>query len=176
MILEPTPIDGCVVVRAQRHADDRGHFARTWDGDVFREAGLNGAIAQCSVSYNHERGTLRGMHYQAAPHEEAKLVRCTRGAIFDVCLDLRPGSETFRQWHGETLTEANGAALYVPEGCAHGFLTLADATEVFYMISQAYAPEAGRGVRFDDPAFGIAWPAEVRVIHPRDAAYPLVGE
>ena len=174
MNLEPTKIPGCVVVRPERHADDRGHFARTWDGAVLAAAGLNGAVAQCSVSYNHERGTLRGMHYQAAPHEEAKLVRCTRGAVFDVCLDLRPGSPTFRQWHGETLTADDGAALYVPEGCAHGFLTLEDATEVFYTISAPYAPDAGRGVRYDDPAFGIDWPGRVRVIHPRDAAYPLV--
>ena len=174
MNLDPTKIPGCVVVRPERHVDDRGHFARTWDGAVLAEAGLNGAVAQCSVSYNHERGTLRGMHYQAAPHEEAKLVRCTRGAVFDVCLDLRPGSPTFRQWHGETLTADDGAALYVPEGCAHGFLTLEDATEVFYTISAPYAPDAGRGVRYDDPAFGIDWPGRVRVIHPRDAAYPLV--
>ena len=174
MNLDPTKIPGCVVVRPERHVDDRGHFARTWDGAVLAAAGLNGAVAQCSVSYNHERGTLRGMHYQAAPHEEAKLVRCTRGAVFDVCLDLRPRSPTFRQWHGETLTADDGAALYVPEGCAHGFLTLEDATEVFYTISAPYAPEAGRGVRYDDPAFGIDWPGRVRVIHPRDAAYPLV--
>ena len=174
MNLQPTEIPGCAVVRPERHADDRGHFARTWDGAALEAAGLNGAVAQCSVSFNHERGTLRGMHYQAAPHEEAKLVRCTRGAIYDVCLDLRPDSEAFRQWHGETLTAENGVALYVPEGCAHGFLTLEDATEVFYMISAPYAPDAGRGVRWDDPAFGIDWPGEVRVIHPRDAGYPLV--
>jgi len=116
------------------------------------------------------------MHFQAAPHGEAKLVRCTRGAVFDVCLDLRPGSPTLHQWHGETLSADNGAALVVPEGCAHGFLTLEDASEVFYMISAPYVPEAGRGVRFDDPAFGIAWPRPVTVIHPRDAGYPLVGE
>lgn len=175
MYLVPTEIPGCIVVRPERHEDARGHFARTWDGAVLAEAGLSPAVAQCSVSYNHERGTLRGMHFQAPPHAEAKLVRCTRGAIFDVCLDLRPDSDTFRQWHGETLTVENGVALYVPEGCAHGFLTLDDATEVFYMISAPYVPEAGRGVRYDDPAFGIEWPAEVRVIHPRDAAYPLVA-
>ncbi len=174
MIIEPTKIPGCAVVRPERHADDRGFFARTWDGAELAAAGLTLAVSQCSVSYNHAAGTLRGMHYQAAPHAEAKLVRCTRGAIHDVCLDLREDSPTFRQWHGETLTEENGVALYVPEGCAHGFLTLADATEVFYMISAPYVPEAGRGVRYDDPAFGIAWPGEVAVIHPRDAAYALV--
>ena len=175
MIFAPTPIPGCVVVRPERHADGRGHFARTWDGEVFARHGLAAGVVQCSTSFNRARGTLRGMHYQAAPHEEAKLVRCTRGAVFDVCLDLRPGSETFRQWHGERLTADDGAALFVPEGCAHGFLTLVDATEVLYMISAPYVPEAGRGVRWDDPAFGIAWPEAPRVLHPRDAAYPLVG-
>ena len=176
MIFDPTPISGCVVVRQERHADDRGYFARTWDGAELARHGLTAEVAQCSVSFNHSRGTLRGMHYQAAPHAEAKLVRCTRGALFDVCLDLRPDSPTFRQWYGETLTADNGAALFVPEGCAHGFLTLEDETEVFYTISAPYVPEAGRGVRWNDPAFGIAWPGEVRVIHPRDAGYPLTSE
>ena len=176
MLFDPTDIPGCVVVRPERHADARGHFARTWDGAELAAAGLDGRVAQCSTSYNHARGTLRGMHWQAAPHAEAKLVRCTRGAVWDVCLDLRPGSETFRQWHGETLSADNGVALWVPEGCAHGFLTLEDASEVFYTITAPYVPEAGRGARWDDPAFGIEWPAEVRVIHPRDAAYPLVDQ
>ena len=176
MTLDPTPIPGCVRLVPTWHEDERGGFARTWDGGEFERLGLNAGVLQCSVSRNTHRGTLRGMHYQAAPHEEAKLVRCTRGAVYDVCLDLRPDSATFRQWHGETLTAENGVALYVPEGCAHGFLTLEDATEVFYMISAPYAPDAGRGVRWDDPAFGIEWPAEVRVIHPRDAAYPLADQ
>ena len=176
MQFDLTPIPGCVVVRPERHADTRGYFARTWDGDDLGAAGLNPTVAQCSTSFNHARGTLRGMHYQAAPHEEAKLVRCTRGAVFDVCLDLRPDSPTFRRWHSEALSAENGVALYVPEGCAHGFLTLEDASEVFYTITAPYVPEAGRGVRYDDPAFGIGWPAEVRVIHPRDAAYPLVDQ
>ena len=143
MTLEPTGIPGCVVVRPERHADARGHFARTWDGAAFRAAGLTPTVAQCSTSFNRSRGTLRGMHYQAAPHAEAKLVRCTRGAAFDVCLDLRPGSPTVRRWHGETLTAENGVALYVPEGCAHGFLTLDDATEVFYTISARSSQRPG---------------------------------
>lgn len=172
MIFDPTPIPGCVLVRPQRHADDRGHFARTWDGAAFAAHGLNPTVVQCSVSFNPARGTLRGMHYQAAPHGEAKLIRCTRGALYDVCLDLRPGSPTYRQWTSATLTEACGDALYVPEGCAHGFLTLDDETEAFYTISHPYVPEAARGVRYDDPAFGIAWPEPVRVIHDRDAGYP----
>ena len=175
MRFEPTKIPGCVVVRPERHVDDRGHFARTWDAAELAAAGLSGELSQCSASFNRAKGTLRGMHYQAAPHAEAKLVRCTRGAVWDVCLDLRPGSDTFRQWHGEALTADNGVALTIPEGCAHGFLTLEDATEVFYMISAPYVPEAGRGVRWDDPAFGIEWPAEVEVIHPRDATYPPFG-
>ena len=175
MRIDPTDIPGCVVVHPERHEDERGHFARTWDGALFAHFGLNPEVAQCSVSFNRLGGTLRGMHYQAAPHEEAKLVRCTRGVIWDVCLDLRPDSPTFHRWHGEALTADNGVALYVPEGCAHGFLTLDDESEAFYMISAPYVPEAGRGVRYDDPAFGIAWPAEVRVIHPRDAGYPDVA-
>ena len=170
---DPTPIPGCVVVRPARHADARGHFARTWDGEAFAAHGLNPAVAQCSTSFNAARGTLRGMHWQAAPHAEAKLVRCTRGAVFDVCLDLRPA--TWGRWHGETLSAENGVALYVPEGCAHGFLTLEDESEVLYTISAPYVPESGRGVRHDDPAFGIAWPEPVRVIHPRDAGYPLAS-
>ncbi|WP_420457005.1 dTDP-4-dehydrorhamnose 3,5-epimerase family protein [Rubrivirga sp.] len=175
MYLAPTDIPGCVVVRPERHADGRGHFARTWDGAVFAAAGLPTTVAQCSASFSERAGTLRGMHWQVAPHAEAKLVRCTRGAVFDVCLDLRPDSPTFRRWHGETLTADNGVSLLVPEGCAHGCLTLEDATEVLYMISAPFVPEAARGVRYDDPAFGIAWPREVTVIHPRDASYPLVG-
>lgn len=170
----PTAIDGCVVVAPERHADARGHFARTYDAEAFAAAGLEARVVQCSTSFNHRRGTLRGMHLQRAPHAEAKLVRCTRGAVWDVCLDLRDGSPTWGRYHAETLTETNGRALVIPEGCAHGFLTLADASEVFYMISAGYAPEAAWGVRYDDPAFGIAWPEAVHVVHPRDAAYPLV--
>lgn len=172
MRIEPTDIPGCVVVRPVRHEDERGHFARTWDRDVFESLGLNSEVVQCSLSYNHLGGTLRGMHYQATPHEEAKLVRCTRGVVWDVCLDLRPASPTYRQWHGETLSAENGVALYVPEGCAHGFLTMEDTSEVLYMITAPYVPEAGRGVRYDDPAFRIEWPGEVRVINARDAGYP----
>ena len=175
MRFEPTDIPGCVIVRQERHADARGHFARTWDGDAFAAHGLAATVVQCSVSFNAARGTLRGMHLQAAPHAEAKLVRCTRGALYDVCLDLRPASPTHGRWTAATLTAENGDALYVPEGCAHGFLTLADDTEAFYTMSAPYVPEAARGVRHDDPAFGIAWPEPVRVIHERDAAYPAAA-
>ena len=172
MRFEPTDIPGCVLVRPERHADARGHFARTWNGELFAAHGLNPDVAQCSASFNTARGTLRGMHFQAAPHAEAKLVRCTRGALYDVCLDLRPASPTFTQWIAATLTAENGDALFIPEGCAHGFLTLADATEAFYQISAPYMPDAGRGVRYDDPAFGIVWPETIYVVHERDAGYP----
>lgn len=176
MYFEETPIAGVVVVRPERFEDIRGYFARTWDRAEFERHGLSTGLNQCSVSFNHKAGTLRGMHFQAAPHEEAKLVRCTRGAIYDVALDLRPGSATFRQWVGAELSAENGEALYVPEGCAHGFQTLQDGTEVFYMMSAPYVPVAGRGVRYDDPAFGIDWPRPVTVIHDRDATYPYVAD
>ncbi|MEM1057210.1 MAG: dTDP-4-dehydrorhamnose 3,5-epimerase [Bacteroidota bacterium] len=172
MNLQPTTIPGCVLVVPEWHEDERGGFARTWDRAECARLGMASGVDQCSVSHNRQRGTLRGMHYQVAPHEEAKLVRCTRGAVYDVCLDLREGSKTRGQWVGAELTEENGHALYVPTGCAHGFLTLTDDAEVFYMIAGRYAPEAARGVRYDDPTFGIEWPGEVRVIKERDASYP----
>jgi dTDP-4-dehydrorhamnose 3,5-epimerase len=172
MIFKDTGIHGVLVIEPERHEDERGFFARTWDPDEFAERGLNPELAQCSISFNRAPGTLRGLHYQAAPHEEAKLVRCTSGAIFDVAVDLRPDSSTFRDWFGVELSAENRLALYVPEGCAHGFLTLADDSEVHYQISQAYAPDAGRGVRWDDPAFAIRWPGDVVVINERDRSYP----
>jgi dTDP-4-dehydrorhamnose 3,5-epimerase len=172
MIFTNTAIDGLWVVEAERLEDGRGFFARTWDAEEFAERGLNPELAQCSISYNRARGTLRGMHYQATPYEEAKLVRCTAGAIFDVALDLRPDSSTFREWFGTELSAANRRALYIPEGCAHGFVTLDDACEVHYQISQAYTPDAAAGVRWDDPAFAISWPEDVVVINERDRSYP----
>jgi dTDP-4-dehydrorhamnose 3,5-epimerase len=172
MIFRATGIDGAWVIEAEQLGDERGFFARTWDAEEFAERGLNPRLAQCSISYNRARGTLRGLHYQAAPFEEAKLVRCTAGAIFDVVVDLRPESSSFKGWFGEELSAENRRALYVPEGCAHGFLTLADDSEVHYQISQFYSPEAARGVRWDDPAFGITWPGEVVVINDRDRTYP----
>jgi dTDP-4-dehydrorhamnose 3,5-epimerase len=171
MIFKGTDIDGVWVIEPERHDDERGFFARTWEPEEFTERGLNSDLAQCSISYNRARGTLRGLHYQAAPHEEAKLVRCTAGAIFDVAVDLRPDAPTFRDWFGVELSAENRLALFVPEGCAHGFLTLADDSEVHYQISQAYVPDAGRGVRWDDPAFAIQWPSEVVVINERDKSY-----
>jgi dTDP-4-dehydrorhamnose 3,5-epimerase len=171
MIFTDTGIEGVWVVESERHEDERGFFARTWDPDEFAEHGLNPHLAQCSISFNARRGTLRGLHFQVAPREEAKLVRCTAGSMFDVALDLRTQSPTFRSWFGTTLSGENRRALYVPEGCAHGFLTLADATEVYYQISAPHAPDAARGVRWDDPAFAIEWPGEVSVISERDRTY-----
>ncbi len=172
MTFEPTTIPGAFVVQPERFTDERGYFARTWTAEEMSGQGLNPLLSQCSMSGNGRAGTLRGLHYQAAPHAEAKLVRCTRGRIFDVAVDLRPGSPAFRQWTGVELDPTSGAALYIPEGCAHGFLTLEDDTDVSYMISAPYVPSAGRGVRWDDPAFGIEWPTDVRVINERDAGYP----
>ena len=172
MIFRPTDIEGVVVLEAERFEDERGFFARTWDGDEFAAHGLNDQVMQCSISYNRRRGTLRGLHFQAPPHEESKLVRCTSGAIFDVAVDVRPGSATRCHWVGVELSSENRLALYVPEGCAHGFLTLTDDAEVAYQISAFHAPNASRGVRWDDPSFGIEWPAEVVVINDRDASYP----
>lgn len=172
-----TSVDGVFIVEPEPTHDERGLFARTFCAREFEEHGLNAALAQCSISFNREKGTLRGMHYQAPPHAEAKLVRCTAGAIFDVAVDLRPSSPTFRLWTGVELTAQNRRMLYVPEGCAHGFQTLCDATEVFYQISEFFRPEYGCGVRWDDPAIGIRWPAaEHRIISAKDLAYPLIGQ
>jgi len=173
MIFTPTKIAGVWIVEPERHADERGWFARTWCAEEFRHHGLNVHLSQSSASFNRRRGTLRGMHWQAAPHEEAKLVRCVRGVMFDVALDVRPDSATFKQWVSAELTPENGRALYIPEGCAHGFQTLADDTEVFYQIAGEYHPASGRGARWDDPAFGIAWPNVAGLIcSERDASYP----
>jgi dTDP-4-dehydrorhamnose 3,5-epimerase len=169
----PTKLEGAFVVEPERHEDERGFFARTWSADDFAERGLVGGLSQCSISRNSKAGTLRGMHFQTAPHEEAKLVRCTAGAILDVIVDLRPESPTHAEWVGVELTAENGTALYIPKGCAHGFQTLVDGAEVFYMISDPYVPAAASGVRWDDPAFGIDWPpAHARVINERDRSWP----
>jgi dTDP-4-dehydrorhamnose 3,5-epimerase len=173
--LLPTALSGAWLVEPEPLSDERGFFARTFCADEFRRHGLNPAIAQCSISFNRERGTLRGMHYQAAPHEEAKLVRCTQGAIFDAIVDLRPGSATRHRWFGVELTAANRRMLYVPEGFAHGFLTLEPETEVLYQISVAYRPESQRGFHWQDPAVAIAWPQAPRVVSPRDQSLPRLA-
>ena len=173
MIFTETKLPGAYLIEPERIADERGFFARTWCRREFATHGLSVELAQCNVSFNPRRGTLRGMHYQAAPHAEVKLVRCTMGAIYDVIVDMRPDSATFRQWVAAELSAENRRMLFIPEGFAHGFQTLEDNSEVFYQISAFYAPESARGLRWDDPALAIAWPpAEQRVISPRDAAYP----
>jgi dTDP-4-dehydrorhamnose 3,5-epimerase len=172
VIFTPTPLAGAFLVEPQRHPDERGHFARTFCADEFRAQGLCAEFPQCSTSFNRLAGTLRGMHWQAEPHAESKLVRATQGAVHDVIVDLRRESNTFRQWFGAELSAQNGRALYVPAGFAHGFITLADHAEVFYMISPAFQPDAARGARWDDPAFGIRWPAAPKVISARDRGYP----
>jgi dTDP-4-dehydrorhamnose 3,5-epimerase len=169
-----TKVAGAFLIEPEPIGDERGLFARTFCREEFEAHGLDPVVAQCNFSFNHRRGTLRGLHHQAAPHQEAKLVRCTRGAIWDVAVDLRPGSPTYRAWFGAELSDGNRAALYIPQGCAHGFLSLTDAAEVAYQMSAPYAPGAARGVRWDDPAFGIEWPGEVLVINQRDASYPDV--
>lgn len=173
MIFRQTELPGVLVIDPERREDERGFFARTWDREVFAERGLETGIAQMSTALNRRRGTLRGLHWQAAPHAEVKLVRCTRGAVYDVVVDLRPDSPTYTQWAAVELSAANGLELYVPEGLAHGYQTLEDDTETAYAISEPYAPEAQRGVRFDDPAFAIEWPrVEERVVSERDLAWP----
>lgn len=167
-----TELPGAYVIDLQKLEDRRGFFARAWCQKEFEEHGLTARIAQVNVSYNKKRGTLRGMHYQVSPFEETKLVRCTRGGIYDVIIDLRPGSPTFMQWTGVELTEDNHRMFFVPEGFAHGFQTLSDETEVTYQVSQFYAPGAERGIRFDDPAFAIDWPLEVQVISDKDQGWP----
>lgn len=159
-------------VRLDPRTDERGFFARSWCQDEFKAHGLDSALVQCNVSFNKRKGTLRGMHYQIAPFEESKLVRCTSGAIYDVVLDLRRQSPTFKSWIAITLTAQNRNAVYVPEGCAHGFVTLEDCTEVFYQMSEFYSAASARGVRWDDPAFRIEWPEQVEVLSERDRTYP----
>ena len=173
MIFTRTAIDGVLVIDIEPRGDERGFFARTYCRREFEEHGLNPDIAQCNVSLSRRAGTVRGMHLQLPPHAEAKLVRCSRGALWDVALDLRPESSTYLHWVGFELSEENRRMMYVPEGCAHGFQTLADDTETVYQMSAAYVPEAQAGVRWDDPAFGIEWPTAVeRTISERDASWP----
>lgn len=167
-----TTIAGVFEIDLERAEDERGFFARSFCMREFAARGLNPLVNQCSLSYSAVAGTLRGMHYQAPPHAEAKLVRCVRGAIYDVALDLRPSSPTFRRWHASELSAENRRMLYIPEGCAHGFQTLTDDTEVLYQISAAYVPAAARRLRWNDPAFDIRWPAAVSCISPDDAAQP----
>lgn len=168
-----TKLKGAYIIEPELITDERGFFARSWCQKEFTERGLNPNLVQCNISFNLKKGTLRGMHYQAKPHEEAKLVRCTRGAIYDVIIDIRPDSPTFKQWVAVELTAENHKMLYIPEGMAHGFQTLVDNTEVFYQMSEFYDPELARGVCWDDPKFQIIWPeVDERVISDKDLSYP----
>jgi len=172
MNFQETKISGVFELLLEPMLDERGFFARTWGRKEFEAQGLDSSLEQCSISYSTRKRTLRGMHFQVAPFEETKLVRCTRGAIYDVVLDLRPGSHTYKQWTSVFLTAENRNMIYVPKGCAHGFLTLQNDTEVFYQMSEVFDPASARGVRWNDPAFGISWPEKVEVISERDRAYP----
>ena len=167
-----TAIDGALIVETESHVDERGVFARTFCAEEFRKHGLEFSVCQCSVSFNPTRGTLRGLHSQASPHEEVKLVRCSSGAIHDVIVDLRGRSATFMKHFAVRLSSENRQSLYIPKGVFHGFLTLDNDTEVYYQMSAPYVAGAGLGYRWNDPAFRIQWPLEVSVISPRDASYP----
>jgi dTDP-4-dehydrorhamnose 3,5-epimerase len=170
--LAETPLAGAFVIELDLLRDERGYFARTFDAAEFARAGLDPAVVQCNTSFNARRGTLRGMHYQADPDGEAKLVRCTRGSIFDVAVDLRPGSATYCRWFGVELGADNGRMLYMPVGMAHGFQTLEEGSDVHYQMSREYTPAQARGVRFDDPAFGIGWPLPDPIVSERDRGFP----
>ena len=172
MIFTETELRGAFIIEPEPIRDERGFFARTWCKKEFSGHGLNPNLAQCNTSFNKKRGTLRGMHYQAAPFAEAKLVRCTMGAIYDVIIDIRKESETYLKWFACELTAQNRKMLYVPEGFAHGFQTLEDNTEVFYQMSESYHEEYARGIRWNDPAFSIIWLANVNLISERDSSYP----
>jgi dTDP-4-dehydrorhamnose 3,5-epimerase len=171
VIFKKTKLRDAYIVDIQPYQDERGFFARTWCRDELSAQSLDANLAQCSISFNRRAGTLRGMHLQLPPHAETKLVRCTQGALYDVIIDLRTDSESYMRWIGVELTAENHRALYVPKGFAHGFMTLADNTEALYMISEFYAPEAARGIRWDDEQFGITWPAAVNVISEKDLSY-----
>jgi dTDP-4-dehydrorhamnose 3,5-epimerase len=172
MTFQETKLPGVFEIHLEPMGDERGFFARSWCQREFEGQGLNPVTAQCNISFNEKKGTLRGLHFQAEPYPEAKLVRCTQGSIYDVAVDLRPQSPAFRQWIGVTLTAANRKMIYIPAGFAHGFLTLEAKTEIFYQMSEFYHPELSRGVRWDDPAFQIVWPGQVEVISDRDKGYP----
>ncbi|QDL98674.1 dTDP-4-dehydrorhamnose 3,5-epimerase [Rhodopseudomonas palustris] len=176
MKIVPTPLDGCFVIEPEPFRDERGFFMRTFCATTFRERGLNPEIDQCSFSFNQRRHTLRGMHFQAAPRMEDKLVRVVQGAIYDVAVDIRPGSKTFGQWFGQELTADNHLALYIPQGFAHGFLTLSDEAMVAYQIAQPYQADLARGLNWNDAQVGIVWPHPPEVISARDAVLPGLGD
>ena len=175
MRLEPTTIPGVVIVELEPQLDERGSFARLWCRHKLEDAGLNGDFVQTNVATNPHRHTLRGLHFQSEPYGEAKLVWCPRGALFDVAVDLRSNSPTYGEWFGIELAAGTGRQLYIPEGCAHGYLTLVDHTELAYGTTRLYEPDAATGVRYDDPMLGIDWPHAPRIIGERDRSWPLLG-
>jgi dTDP-4-dehydrorhamnose 3,5-epimerase len=172
MRFQETPLSGAYLIELEPVGDPRGFFARAWCAREFSEQGLDSGTVQCNLSFNHQRGTLRGMHYQIPPHAETKLVRCIRGSIYDVIIDLRPESPTYTHWFGAELSADNRSMLYIPKGFAHGYQTMEDNTEVFYQVSEFYRPGSEGGVRWNDPRFGIEWPLEVSVISAKDQALP----
>ena len=176
MIFQELKIKGAWLIEPEKHEDERGFFARSWCQQEFAARGLTTSFVQCNISFNHQKGTLRGLHYQAAPYGEAKLVRVTRGTIYDVILDLRPDSPTLRQWLALELTAESYRMLYIPAGLAHGFQTLTDNTEIFYQMSEFYHPEAARGIRWNDPTLSIPWPVPQPIISPNDQSYEDLGE
>ena len=173
MIASQTKLNGVYVIEPERFEDERGFFARAWSTAELAALGVAGQFVEANVSYNHQRGTLRGLHWQATPHGQAKLVSCTRGSIFDVGVDLRPNSPTYKQWMGIELSAANRLMLYLPDGFAHGYLTLEDDSEVLYLVTSGYVPDSGGGARWNDPAFGIRWPDVGQlIVNERDRNYP----
>jgi len=171
MIFSKTKFDGVFVIELERLKDERGFFARSFDAKKFEDLGLSPKIVQCNISFNEKRGTIRGMHYQAKPFEEDKTIRCTKGSIFDVVIDLREQSKTFKKWLGINLSAAEQKMIYIPKGFAHGFQTLEDNTEVFYQMSEFFTPECSRGIRWDDATFQIKWPLKSTMISEKDRAY-----
>lgn len=171
-----TPLAGAYIIEPDLISDHRGFFARTYCSDEFNAHGLDPNLVQCNISFNKKKGTLRGMHFQIVPHEEAKVVRCTTGAIYDVIIDIRPDSNTFKTWFSLELTEENRKMLYIPKGFAHGFQTLKDNSEVFYQMSEFYHPDSARGIRWNDPAFNIRWPVSDYIMSERDQQYALFSE
>ena len=175
MTFTESRIPGAWIIDVSEIHDDRGFFAMTWLPGEFTKRGLDPSLAQCNLAFNHKRGTLRGMHFQKAPHEQVKIIRCTRGALLDVIVDLRPDSPTYRRWEAVELSADNRRMFYMPKGIAHGYLTLTDAAEAYYHASAPWAPQAESGVRWNDPAFGIKWPFEPAVISEKDANWPLLS-
>jgi len=171
-----TEIKGAYIIEPEKKEDERGFFARSWDIKEFEEKNLNPKLVQCSISYNHTKGTLRGLHYQIKPYQEIKYVRCTRGKVFEVLVDLRPNSHTFKKWISVELSAQNYRMIYAPEGCALGFQTLENETELFYQMSEFYSPGYERGLRYDDPILDIKWPLAISIISKRDLSFPYLDD